>query len=69
MATEKIMQWCMEHGDEKRAYTWISDEHYKITFASGSTYEYQRKQISNREYQVTIWINGEKAQDAIWEDT
>lgn len=69
MTQEQILTWCMDHGQMKRQYTWYGEEHYKITFENGATYEYSRKQISSRKYQVTIWISGEMVQNAIWEDT
>lgn len=64
-----IMKWCMDHGEEKRVYTWYSEEHYRITFASGDTYEYKRMERVYGEYQVTIWINGKMEQNAIYKNT
>ena len=69
MTQEQILTWCMDHGQMKRQYTWYGEEHYKITFENGATYEYKRSEGKNRQYNVTIWINGKIESIAIWHDT
>lgn len=64
-----ILNWCIDHGEEKRNYIWYGEEHYKINFESGDAYEYKRKELSHGEYQVTIWINGKMEKNAIYKDT
>lgn len=65
---KQIFDWCMAHSKLKRVYSWFSDQHYKITFENGETYEWKRQEVKSCEYIVTTWINGKMVQKALFRD-
>ena len=58
MTKQQITQWLNAHSNEKRQYTYFTGDHYKLTFASGDTYEYERQGINANDFTATISING-----------
>lgn len=68
MTEKQIFDWCMNRGGLKRVYTWFSDNHYKITFSSGESYEYRKQEKGSSLFAVTIWIDGEMVQNALFRE-
>ena len=58
MDFNQLLEWCRGRENLKRDYTWYNDQHYKITFENGETYEWQRQNMEHWDYIVTVWLNG-----------
>lgn len=61
MTREQVSAWCGEHADMKHQMEDLSsyDEHYKIRFVNGDSYEYRAKYDGAFAKTTTISINGE----------
>lgn len=61
MTIEQITEWIVERNTMRRSTEYIDDNHYRISYPNGDTYEFCQVFDGMFDKTVTIKINGETA--------